>query len=342
VAWEQWKAGPVGRYLEVIDIDPPSRLAYAPVDLDAPALLACDGLPPSESDPRFHQQMVYAVAMRTIEAFEDALGRAALWAPRDVTTDQQGRTHAPFREKLRIHPHALREANAYYSPDRQALLFGYFEEPRPNMRRASWSSPASRTTSSRTRSTHALLDGLHQRMREPTNPDVLAFHEAFADAVALFQHFSLPEALRAEIARTRGDLGQEERAGRAGAAIRPGAARPRRACAISSAATTTRSVWRAQARRGSTTMPRADEGPARAGRRAGRRALRCVPADLSPARPRSWCGWRPAARACCPRANCIPIWSRRLADEAARAASHVLRMVHPRARLLPAGGHHLR
>ena len=41
-------------------------------------LLAQDGLAPSESDPQFHQQMVYAVAMTTIRHFERALGRVAL------------------------------------------------------------------------------------------------------------------------------------------------------------------------------------------------------------------------------------------------------------------------
>ena len=35
---------------------------------------------------------------------------------------------------------------------------------------------------------------------------MLAFHEAFADIVALFQHFTMPEALRHQIARTQGDL----------------------------------------------------------------------------------------------------------------------------------------
>ena len=35
---------------------------------------------------------------------------------------------------------------------------------------------------------------------------MLAFHEAFADIVALFQHFAVPEALRNQIARTQGDL----------------------------------------------------------------------------------------------------------------------------------------
>ena len=57
--------------------------------------------------------------------------------------------------------------------------------------------------------THALLDGVHRRFREPTNPDVFAFHEAFADIVALFQHFTLPEALSHQIAATRGDLEQQ-------------------------------------------------------------------------------------------------------------------------------------
>src|SRR5262245_42084883 len=44
---------------------------------------------------------------------------------------------------------------------------------------------------------------------EATNPDVLAFHEAFADIVALFQHFTFPEVLIHQIAKTRGDLQSE-------------------------------------------------------------------------------------------------------------------------------------
>jgi len=54
--------------------------------------------------------------------------------------------------------------------------------------------------------THAILDGMHRRFGNPTNPDMLAFHEAFADVAALFQHFTFPEAVRTEIVRTRGDL----------------------------------------------------------------------------------------------------------------------------------------
>jgi hypothetical protein len=213
VPWESNLAcGPVGEYLEVVDYDPASGAFYAPVDLNNPHLLAQDGCAPSEGNPWFHQQMVYAVAMTTIRHFELALGRKVLWSPRFVR-DQHGKVlSADFVRQLRCYPHALREANAYYSPDKKALLFGYF--------------PASRTDPGRNlpggmvftclshdiiahETTHAILDGLHRRYIEPSGPDALAFHEAFADIVALFQHFSLPEAVRHQIARTGGDLGRQ-------------------------------------------------------------------------------------------------------------------------------------
>jgi hypothetical protein len=52
--------------------------------------------------------------------------------------------------------------------------------------------------------THALLDGMRARFRVPTNPDVLAFHEGFADLVAIFLHFSYREVVQAAIERTAG------------------------------------------------------------------------------------------------------------------------------------------
>ena len=204
VPWEDVGLGPVGEYLEVIDVDPASNAFYPPVDLDDNYLLVQDGLWPSEGTPQFHQQMVYAVASKTIQNFEEALGRRVLWSPQ---IDPHGREK--FNQHLRIYPHALRQANAYYSPRKKALLFGYF--------------PASSKDSGNTlpggivftclshdiithETTHALLDGVHPYFGEPSNVDVLALHEAFADIVALFQHFSQPEVLRQQIARTRGDL----------------------------------------------------------------------------------------------------------------------------------------
>jgi len=202
--------GPVGEYIEVVDIDPASGCVYAPVDLNDPHLLAQDGLAPSEGEPRFHQQMVYAVAMTTIEHFERALGRPVLWAEREKTRgDAGGEEQERFVQRLRIYPHALREANAYYSPQKVALLFGYFPAAANNKGRHF---PGGMVFSCLSHdiiaheTTHALLDSMHRRYIEPNHPDVRAFHEAFADIVALFQHFSFPEVLRHQIARTRGDL----------------------------------------------------------------------------------------------------------------------------------------
>jgi hypothetical protein len=54
--------------------------------------------------------------------------------------------------------------------------------------------------------THAILDGLHRRYQEDTNPDVHAFHEALADLVAIFQHFTFPDVLAHQIQQSPGDL----------------------------------------------------------------------------------------------------------------------------------------
>lgn len=200
--------GPRGEYLDVIDYDPSTDAFYKPVDLNDPYLLAQDGLVPSDGNPQFHQQMVYAVAMRTIRNFEVALGRRALWSSHRWI-DESGNHHEEYVQQLRIYPHALREANAYYSPEKKALLFGYFQ-----------AAPAEVTSHLpggvvftclshdviAHETAHALLDGMHRRLTEPSNLDVLAFHEAFADVVSLFQHFSFPDVVRHQISKTRGNL----------------------------------------------------------------------------------------------------------------------------------------
>ena len=203
------RKGPVGEYLEVIDVDPASGCYYPPVDLNDRNLLAQDGLPPSTGNPQFHQQMVYAVAMTTIRNFERALGRLAMWSPH-YTKKPPYVPH--YVRRLRIYPHALRQANAFYSPQKKALLFGYFpaagSDPAHQMPGATIFTCLSHDIVVH-ETTHALLDGLHRRFIEPTNADSLAFHEAFADVVALFQHFSFPEVLRHQIGKTRGDLADQ-------------------------------------------------------------------------------------------------------------------------------------
>ena len=207
VPWEDLDSGPRGEYLEVVDFDPASGCFYAPVNLEHPHVVAQDGLAPSEGNPQFHQQMVYAVAMTTIDRFERALGRKAFWADRFV---EEG--VLTYVQRLRMYPHALRAANAYYSRKKASLLFGYFPATED---RTSGEFPGGMVFTCLSHdviaheTTHALLDGFHDQFMEDTNPDVLAFHEAFADIVALFQHFSLPEVLTHQIARTRGNLGSE-------------------------------------------------------------------------------------------------------------------------------------
>jgi hypothetical protein len=220
---ERLRPGPIGEYLEVIDYDPPSQLFYEPVDLNNPYILAQDGLPPSEGNPQFHEQMVYAVGMTTIQNFERALGRYVFWAPRIYRkardkeelvdeADPNGVTKSEYVQRLRIYPHALRDENAYYSWRKKAILFGYFKSTSHDL---TTQFPGGTVFTCLSHDiiaheiTHALLDGMHRRFIEPTHPDALAFHEAFADIVALFQHFSYPQVLRHQIARTQGDLSKQ-------------------------------------------------------------------------------------------------------------------------------------
>lgn len=208
VPWEKnLGPGPVGEYIEVVDADPASGVFYKPVDLNSQWVLGQHGVSPSETNPLFHQQMVYAVAMTTIGHFERALGRVALWSSHRGADGEEEQ----FVRRLRIYPHALRDRNAYYSPDKKALLFGYF----PVGIKDAHNTPGTLVFTCLSHdiiaheTTHALLDGVHPRFNEPVNPDVLAFHEAFADIVALFQHFSYPGVLRSQIASTRGNLATE-------------------------------------------------------------------------------------------------------------------------------------
>ena len=208
VPWERLKPGPRGEYLDVIDVDPGSGCFYEPVNLDEPSLLAQDGLAPSEGTPQFHQQMVYAVSQLTIHNFEHALGRKTLWRP--VRDPNKGpKDDSVYVPQLRIYSHALREANAYYSPEKVALLFGYFNADDES---TGEQLPGGMVFTSLSQdivaheTTHALLDGMHRKFVNATNPDVLAFHEGFADIVALLQHFTFPEILSDQIASAKGDI----------------------------------------------------------------------------------------------------------------------------------------
>ena len=193
--------GPSGEFVEVIDHDPASGCFYEPVDLEHPDVIKQDGLSPSEANPRFHQQMVYAVAMTTVEAFEQALGRRVLWSPhRDPKT-----LSTSLVQKLRIYPHALRSPQHYYDPERKALLFGYFpiaadfdpDNIYPEGLVFTCLSP--QTIAGDT--AFAIIDGMYPALARDDGRDALSLKMAFTDVVSLLHHFSMPGVLRLAIAR---------------------------------------------------------------------------------------------------------------------------------------------
>lgn len=209
IRWERnLKPGPVGRRFAVIDYDGANKRYYPPVDLDDYRILARDGLDPSESDPRFHQQMVYAVASQTVEKFEVALGRSIHWRRAERIG---GEPEDPNDDiwVLKLYPHAMVQANAFYCRQAHGILFGYFrasqDKPGQNLPGQTIFTCLSHDIIAH-EVTHAVIDGIRTYFTEPTNPDVLAFHEAIADLTALFLHFSHKEALLDTIRKTGGRL----------------------------------------------------------------------------------------------------------------------------------------
>lgn len=196
VRWENHlAAGPIGEYLEIVDND------HVPLDLSNSHILARDGLEPSEGSPQFRQQMLYAIGMQTIEVFESALGRLINWAANE---------DGSFNPRLRLYPHGIQAPNAFYSPNERAIYFGSFKST--NLRGSAYPGMVYAALSHDIiahEMSHALLDGMHKAFREPSNPDVLAFHEAFADIVALLQQFSNLDVVRSQSAAVRGNLSME-------------------------------------------------------------------------------------------------------------------------------------
>jgi hypothetical protein len=192
---EELLAGPRGYRVHVIDFDTATNTLYEPAVLKPaangqykdPFALKKDadgaiGKRPQGydkklvSDPTFHAQNVYAIVMRTLAQFEFALGRRVPWG-------SQG-------HQIHVAPHAFADANAFYSREDRAIFFGYFMGPsnRPIYTCLSHDIVAHETT-------HAILDGIRSRYLEPSSPDQAAFHEGFADIVALLSMFSLPDLI---------------------------------------------------------------------------------------------------------------------------------------------------
>jgi hypothetical protein len=186
---EKLEPGPVGYRVEVIDFDATTDTLYTPAkkpNLDqwakGPDRGRGDRL---ARNPEFHRHNVYALVMRTLARFEHALGRRIEWG-------FDG-------HQLKVAPHAFSEANAFYSPEFNGLLFGYF----PGARGSTVFTCLSHDVIVH-ETTHALVDGLRERYREPSSADQAAFHEGFADIVALLSVFSLPAVVEKLVDRIGG------------------------------------------------------------------------------------------------------------------------------------------
>lgn len=210
IRYQDLDPGPVVRNyvpdgIAIVDYDGANKTYYKPVDLDDPRILIRRGLDPEEADPRFHQQMIYAVVTETIQHFEKALGRRIHW--RRVDGDAEARRANIYT--LNIYPHAFAGQNAFYSPEAHGILFGYFRAEGEDVGRNLPGQTVFTCLSHDVvvhETTHAIVDGIRGFFTEQTNPDVSAFHEAFADLAALFRHFTHKEALLDTIQRTGGAL----------------------------------------------------------------------------------------------------------------------------------------
>lgn len=161
--------GPHGHRVRIIDFDASRGHYYAPyaMPLRYDEFEGETDIGRLVSDPRFHAQNVYAIAMSTLWQFEAALGRHVPWA------------FASRGHQLNIAPHAFSDANAFYSREDEGLFFGYV----PRRNGAVFTCLSFDVVTHET--THALLDGLRTAYMRPSSPDQAAFHEGFADVIAI-------------------------------------------------------------------------------------------------------------------------------------------------------------
>lgn len=208
LAAESIAPGPKGHRVHVIDYDSSSNRQYAPrtpfldpgrsnghVVYDDP-FDGEDRLDRLVGNPFFHQQNAYAIVMATLFDFEMALGRHVNWAF-DYGSHQ-----------IKVAPHAFADANAFYSRRDEGLMFGYFPDKRGDtiFTCLSYDIVAHETT-------HAILDGLRRQYDRPSSLDQAAFHEAFADIVALLSVLRSEEMIEHALLSTRKPL-PRDRAGR--------------------------------------------------------------------------------------------------------------------------------
>jgi len=180
---EDLDPGPIGYRVQVVDFDSTTQKfggshVLPESHADEPKRWA-DGSPSIVKEHKFHAQNAYALVMKTLARFEFALGRRIPWSPRSFQSHQ-----------LKVAPHGMADPNAFYSPEAEGLVFGYFDGASGNRVYTCLSHDIVVHET-----THALLDALRERYLDPSNPDQAAFHEGFSDVIALLSVFSQPEVV---------------------------------------------------------------------------------------------------------------------------------------------------
>lgn len=174
---EYLRDGPAGHRVHVIDYDASRDRLLAPGPVRDHDPFEDENPNTLVGNPHFHAQNVYAIVMSTLAHFERALGRRVQWGFRG--------------HQIKIAPHGFADANAYYSREDEALMFGYF----PGQKGTVFTCLSHDIVAHE--ATHALLDGLRRSYLLPSSPQQAAFHEGFADVVALLSVFKQREVVDA-------------------------------------------------------------------------------------------------------------------------------------------------
>lgn len=162
--------GPRGSRIEVVDYDASADVFYGPYDLGTGDSFAeVTDIEELVSNPVFHAQNTYGIVAATLHEFERALGRYLSWGFEDDV------------HQIKVFPHAFREPNAFYSKRDECLAFGYFKNR--TTKKTVYTCLSHDIVAHET--AHALLDGLRGQLMRPSSYDQAAFHEGFADVIAL-------------------------------------------------------------------------------------------------------------------------------------------------------------
>jgi hypothetical protein len=190
VPYEVVTPGPAGRLVEIVDFDSTTGQWLPALNLDSNEVLIGRGLAPSERDLRSHQQMVYAVAMRVLEAFERGLGRPFDWL-----------------QRLILLPHGFEGSDAYFQFEPFSVSFGYFTADHPDPQRGNLEGQRIFTALSydvvARQVCHPVMFGLRPADWNSFSFDVEGFHQGMADLFAILVRFSEPDVV-ARIIRTDG------------------------------------------------------------------------------------------------------------------------------------------